>query len=75
MHDGTITDHIPFDISNISVEPVYRELKGWNCPLEAGPWSSMPVELRDYVEFLENELSVPVKLLSVGPDRTQTIIR
>jgi adenylosuccinate synthase len=75
MPDGTITDHIPFDISNISVEPVYRELKGWNCPLEAGPWSSMPVELRDYVEFLENELSVPVKLLSVGPDRTQTIIR
>lgn len=75
LPDGTLTDQIPFDISNITVEPVYREMKGWFCPLAAGTWSSMPEALRTYVEFLETELSVPVRLLSIGPDRTQTIIR
>ena len=75
LSDGRITDQIPFDISNIKVEPVYREMKGWRCELLPGEWSSMPAELRAYVEFLESQLSVPVKLLSVGPDRTQTIIR
>lgn len=75
LPDGTLTDQIPFDISNITVEPVYREMKGWFCPLAAGTWSSMPEALRAYVEFLESMLSVPVRLLSIGPDRTQTIIR
>lgn len=75
LEDGTVTDQIPFDIANIKVEPVYRDMRGWSCPLTAGSWSSMPEALRAYVEFLEAELNVPVKLLSIGPDRTQTILR
>lgn len=74
LPDGTVTDQIPYDIANIKVEPVYRDVKGWNCALTAGSWSEMPQELRDYVQLIETALSVPVKLLSVGPDRTQTII-
>lgn len=75
LQDGTETDQIPFEIANEPVTPVYRDLPGWNCALQAGRWDDMPAALRDYVGFLEKELSVPVRLLSFGPDRVQTILR
>ncbi|MFZ9981819.1 MAG: adenylosuccinate synthase [Cyclobacteriaceae bacterium] len=74
LPDGTVTDQIPFDISNINVEPVYKDVKGWNCSLANASVDNMPEELKDYVQLIETALSVPVMVLSVGPDRTQTII-
>lgn len=73
--DGTETDRIPFEIANEPIVPIYREMKGWNSKVQGTGWSDMPKLLRDYVEFIELELGVPVKLLSYGPDRTQTILR
>ena len=73
--NGTETDRIPFEIVNEPVVPIYREMKGWACKVEGSDWNDMPKSLRDYVEFIERELGVPVKLLSYGPDRTQTILR
>jgi len=75
LNDGTETDRIPFEIANEPVVPVYKEMKGWNVKLEGSGWDDMPKALREYVEFIERELGVPVKLLSYGPDRTQTILR
>lgn len=73
--DGTETDRIPFEIANEPVTPVYRDLPGWREALHPGKWNDMPAALRDYVSFIEKEVSVPVSLLSIGPDRLETIMR
>ena len=55
--------------------PVYKEIKGWNSSVTGVTEANMPVELSDYISFLERELRVPITLVSTGPDRTQTIHR
>ncbi|HEU4719491.1 MAG TPA: adenylosuccinate synthase [Bacteroidia bacterium] len=74
--DGKTTDKLPYDLCGLPVEPVYVELKGWNKDL-TGITSAgeMPVELQDYISFIERETGVPVSIVSVGPDRTQTLMR
>lgn len=75
LQDGTETDKIPFEIANEPVTPVYKELPGWRETLRPGKWNDMPAALRQYMDFIEKELSVPVRLLSIGPDRLETIMR
>jgi adenylosuccinate synthase len=71
---GKQIDHIPFEASYEALEPVLEEKKGWNCPLQsASNADSMPVELKDYIRFIEEEVNVPVVMVSVGPDRNQLI--
>jgi adenylosuccinate synthase len=50
-------------------------MKGWQIPLTGIKEENIPVELSDYISFLERELNVPITIVSTGPDRTQTIIR
>ena len=51
-------------------------MKGWYCSLDGvSTYEEFPVALKDYVTYLEMELQVPIKLVSIGPDRTQTILR
>ena len=66
---------MPYDICTVRPEPVYKEIEGWNEDLTGirSP-SEVPAKLGNYVRFLESELGVPVKYLSVGPDRVQTLI-
>ncbi len=72
---GEIITDFPFDLSE-EVEPVYTELKGWNCDLTGvRSESDFPEELNNYIKFLEDELKIPITIISVGPDREQTIIR
>ncbi len=73
--NGQETEEFPFDISE-GVEPVYIEMPGWKTDM-TGMTSEdeFPEEFNAYVNFLEEELGVPVKIVSVGPDREQTIIR
>ena len=69
------TDEMPFDI-NEGVEPVYMDLEGWNTPMDKmTSEEQFPQKFVDYVNFIESYLGVPVKIVSVGPDRNQTIIR
>ncbi|HEY3404286.1 MAG TPA: adenylosuccinate synthase [Ohtaekwangia sp.] len=75
LNDGTISDMVPYEIVNEKIIPVYTEMKGWNCPVKGIAKESLPAELNDYIKFLENELHVPITLVSTGPDRTQTIHR
>jgi len=73
--NGEEIDHFPFDISE-GVEPVYVEMPGWKTPMsKMQSEDEFPEEFNNYLSFLEEELGVPVKIVSVGPDREQTIIR
>ena len=73
--NGEEIDHFPFDISE-GVEPVYVELPGWKTPMSKMKGEDeFPEEFNNYLSFLEEELGVPVKIVSVGPDREQTIVR
>lgn len=73
--DGKITRDFPFSIEQ-GVKPVYTELKGWNADMtKMTSEEEFPDEFRDYVAFLEEKLGVPITIISVGPDREQTIIR
>lgn len=72
--NGKKIDYLPFDINGVEIEPVYEEVKGWNCDLtKLTSMDEAPQELKDYVEYLEKHLEVPIKTVSVGPDRKQTL--
>lgn len=73
--DGKETKCLPFD-SYSSIEPVYTEFKGWNADLSGfRSEEGMPEEFKNYIKFMEDYLEVPIKIISVGPDREATIFR
>ncbi|MEM7185840.1 MAG: adenylosuccinate synthase [Bacteroidota bacterium] len=75
-YKGEVISHLPFNIEAENVTPVYTEMKGWSEDLtQMRDASQFPKELKDYIAFLEKELEIPIKIVSVGPDRTQTIER
>jgi adenylosuccinate synthase len=72
--DGERVDHFPFDVDGINLTPVYEEVDGWNCDLtQLHNYNDAPQELKNYVTYLEQKLEVPITVVSVGPDRTQTL--
>lgn len=74
--NGEKVDYFPFDINDVEVTPVYEELKGWNTDLtQLHDFSNSPKELKDYVIYLEQKLEVPITVVSVGPDRKQTLTK
>lgn len=76
MPDGSFTDQIPFEITDIKVKPVYETLKGWACSLEGmRDFNELPVELADYIKFLEKHLDLPINFISTGPDREACVLR
>jgi adenylosuccinate synthase len=75
-YQGKQIEHLPYSIEAAHVTPVYREFPGWAEDLTSMTGASqLPAELVGYIEFLEAELGVPIRIVSVGPDRTQTIHR
>lgn len=75
LSDGTITNAMPYEFVNEKIVPIYVTMKGWNIPLTHIKENEIPLELSDYISFLEKELNVPITLISTGPDRSQTIHR
>lgn len=76
LPSGEQVDKLSFEVTELDVKPIYKTLKGWDCSLEnIHTYEDFPKELIEYVSYLEQELKVPIKLVSVGPDRTQTIQR
>lgn len=70
----TLTD-FPYNIEE-GIEPVYKELKGWKADMtKMTSEEEFPQEFKDYIKFLETELETPIKIISIGPDRAQTIVR
>ena len=73
LHKGEKIDYFPYNVDE-SVKPVYIEVKGWNTDLtELTKTDELPSELVDYISYLEKELETPITIVSVGPDRKQTI--
>lgn len=76
QYKGQTITHLPFNIEPENVQPIYTELPGWQKDLTSiRSTDDFPKELNDYINFIEKELQVPIRLVSVGPDRTQTIRR
>ena len=75
-YKGEEITHLPYNIEEENVTPIYTEFKGWDADLTGMTEASqLPDALNGYVEFLEKELNIPITVVSVGPDRKQTIQR
>ncbi|MFD0963351.1 adenylosuccinate synthase [Pseudofulvibacter geojedonensis] len=75
-YNGETIKHLPYNIEPENVTPIFTEFDCWEEDLTkmTNP-DQFPKELNDYIDFLEKELEIPIKIVSVGPDRTQTIHR
>lgn len=75
MVSGKETQQVPYDVY-AEVTPVYTEFKGWKKDLtKVKSEDELPVEFKEYIKFIEDTLQVPIKIISLGPDREQTIVR
>lgn len=73
--DGKETQQVPYD-TYAEIEPIYKTFQGWKKDLTSvKKESELPKEFMEYIAFIEKELQVPIKIISLGPDREQTIIR
>lgn len=76
QYKGEPVKHFPYTVNNNELKPIYTEFKGWKEDIsKINKEDSLPKTFLDYVKYLELELKVPIAIISVGPDRTQTIIR
>lgn len=73
--NGKQTKELPFEMTD-DIKPVYKEIKGWKTDMtKIKSEAEFPQAFKDYISFLEQELEVPIYIVSVGPDRDQTIVR
>ncbi|MCE2611630.1 adenylosuccinate synthase [Flavobacteriaceae bacterium D16] len=76
QYQGKEIEHLPYNIESENVKPVYTTLPGWKKDLTTlTSAKELPESLNEYIAFLEKKLEVPIKIVSVGPDRLQTIYR
>ncbi len=74
MYKGEQIDYFPYSVNEGEIEPVYKKIKGWKTDLtKITDQKDLPQELLEYVAYLEKELETPISIVSVGPDRKQTI--
>ena len=74
--NGQEVTKFPFEVADVDIQPVYVHLDGWNTDLSVmKSENEFPEEFNAYLSFLEEELCVPIVIVSLGPDREQTIIR
>ncbi|MBZ9778143.1 adenylosuccinate synthase [Psychroflexus sp. CAK8W] len=75
-YNGKEIQHLPYNIESENLEPIYKEFKGWKEDISKhSSFDTLPRSLKDYIKFIEDELLVPIKIVSVGPDRKETILR
>ena len=73
---GQITENLPYNLSDESLKPIYKELGGWTEDLrKLKTTDDFPLNLKKYIDFLETELKIPIVIVSVGPDRKETLFR
>ncbi|MDT8392637.1 MAG: adenylosuccinate synthase [Bacteroidales bacterium] len=74
--DGKESPQVPYDMTLQEIEPVLTRMKGWNINIEGlKSMEDAPTELLDYIGFIEKKTAVPVEIVSIGPDRMQTLFR
>ncbi|MBD0403460.1 adenylosuccinate synthase [Flammeovirga sp. EKP202] len=75
LKDGTKTKEVPYDLEDIK-EPIYTTLKGWNQEVDPKlSFEELPQELMEYIKFIEDYIEVPITMVSLGPDREETIMK
>ena len=75
-YKGGEIKNLPYDLSDKSLEPIYEEFTGWSEDLRnLKSIDELPKSLIDYINFLEKELNIPIVIVSVGPDRKETLFR
>jgi adenylosuccinate synthase len=73
--DGVRQDRFPFTVDK-EITPVYETFEGWKTPMsKMKSEDEFPANFKKYIDFLEAELKVPIRIVSIGPDREQTIVR
>jgi len=74
-YKGKKIRYMPYDINDNSLKPIYDEFEGWeNDITKINDFDKLPMNLKKYISYLEKELNIPITIISVGPDRLQTII-
>jgi adenylosuccinate synthase len=75
-YKGQKITHLPYNIEPENVTPIYTEFKGWKADLTGmSSYDELPNELKTYIDYIEKEVEVPIKVVSVGPNRMQTIYK
>jgi adenylosuccinate synthase len=73
---GQLIDYVPYDVVNEPIEPVYEEVDGWNEALDhVTDIDELPQALHNYIAYIEKATGLPITIVSVGPDRKQTMLR
>jgi len=73
--NGQVIDYLPYNIDPNYIKPITTKLKGWNVDLtNIDSKTKLPAALMDYIKFIEKATNTPISIVSVGPDRKQTIL-
>ena len=74
MSDGEETEQLSFEMMSQDVEPVYKSFESWNT-FDSIPATldELPYQLKKYIRYIEQEVGVPITVVSIGPDRTETV--
>ena len=73
---GQVIENLPYDLSDSSLEPIYEKFQGWSEDLrKLESADDLPNNLNNYINFLETQLNIPIVIVSVGPDRKETLFR
>jgi len=76
LPDGSLVDSLPYDLCDVKIEPVYTTLRGWKTDIsKVKNYEQLPNTFRKYTEFIEKQTSVPITIISLSPDRQDTILR
>lgn len=74
--EGREIDYFPFEATDTNIEPIYKEFAGWKSDVsKCRSYDELPQPLKDYIAFIEQYTGVPVSIISVGPERSETIVR
>ena len=74
--DGEIMEEVPYDMTAHNIEPIYTSMAGWDADVnDLESMDNSPQALNDYISFIEKETGVPIEIVSIGPDRKQTLFR
>ena len=74
LYKGNEIEHFPYDINSENIEPIYKSFNGWEDDLtQKEDFDDLPKSLKEFISYIEKELNIPMSIVSVGPDRKQTI--
>ena len=72
---GKLINHLPFSLESKKLKPIYEEFDGWDDDItDLRNFNNLPKNFKNYINYIQEQLGVKIEIVSVGPDRKQTII-